>query len=170
MAEQNSGLFWREHYAEAVEPELTPVEQQLRDLFVKEYLHDRDPILAAIRCGFNKCYAEQYGTQFLGESYVQRKLAALEQAEEEDEAERIAADKRAVLSVLRQASLVGPYASRVAAAAKLAAILGMDAPAKSEQTITHRGGVMAVPAIANLDEWEKAAQVSQDKLVSDTRA
>jgi hypothetical protein len=166
---QTDGLFWREYYAPAMERELSQQEKLLRDLFVKEYLFDRDSTLAAVRCGFHKVYAKQYGDQFMAEPYTLQKLKELQSVQPDDEKAQTAEDKQMVLNVLRQASNVGPYASRVAAAAKLAAILGMDAPTKSEQTINHRGGVMAVPAIATLDEWEKAAEGAQAKLVEDTR-
>ena len=75
-----------------------------------------------------------------------------------------------VLAVLREATKLGPYASRVSAAAKMAAILGLDAPSKADINVRHRGGVMAVPGIASLSDWEDEAESSQHKLVSDTRA
>jgi hypothetical protein len=38
-----------------------------------------------------------------------------------------------------------------------------------ESTVTHRGGVLMVPMIADVNNWEDVAQTSQKKLVSDAR-
>ena len=35
---------------------------------------------------------------------------------------------------------------------------------KVEQTVQHRGGVMMVPGIANIEDWEAQAMASQEKL------
>lgn len=40
----------------------------------------------------------------------------------------------------------------------------MDAPTKIKSEVALRGGVMMVPGIANLEDWEKAAQASQTQL------
>lgn len=168
MAEQKSGLFWGEEHSLAMQPDLSPLEKQLRDKFVEEYLFDRDPVAAAIRCGFNPAYARQYSGQFLQETYTLTRLKE-RQIVTHDEKEQAKRDKEATMTALREALQVGPYASRVQAARAMATIHGMEAPAKSEQTITHRGGVMAVPALANLAEWERAAMQSQEQLVSETR-
>ena len=152
-----------------IEKELSPVEKQLRDRFVEEFMHDRSPFHAAIRCGFQATFAKQYADQFMNESYVQRKIKELETKVNEDKEDEISEDEKLVLRTLREAMKVGPFASRVAAANKMSAIRGMDAPTKSEQTIHHRGGVMQVPGISNIEDWEKQASESQGKLISDTQ-
>lgn len=154
--------------------DMTPREIALRDMFVKEYLVDYKAVNAAIRCGFHKDFAVQYAQQFMNEPYVQQQLKA-HTLEVEDPAhlDEDYLKRRVITSLLREAHYDGPgstQSARVSALSKLTAILGMDAPAKSEQTITHRGGVMAVPGIASLDDWEKAASNSQEKLVAATRA
>lgn len=123
MAEQTSGLFWKDKYAEAVEPELTPVEKQLRDLFVTHYLRTCDPIEAAICCGFARGYAQQYADQFMNEPYVVLSIA--DRRRETEEPDNQAKEHRAlIISVLIQASQNGPYASRVAAVKELNAMHG----------------------------------------------
>lgn len=148
--------------------ELSPVEKKLRDRFVEEYFVDYNATSAAIRVGYNKAYAEIYGQQFLCESYVRLRIAkrqAEQAAEPKQEAET---DKRRIREMLlREANYHGPggsSAARVSALSKLMSLYGMDAPIKSEKTVTHKGGVMKVPGISSVEEWEKEATSSQENL------
>lgn len=166
MAENTSGHYWDER---VMEPDLTPAEKALRDQFVEQYLVDFDPFKAALRIGFLHSVAMTYAQQLMQEGYVLREIARRERIDPEDDKAQAARDRQLTLNTLRQAAQNGPYASRVAAAAKLASILGMDAPIKTQQEVTHRGGVMMVPAIANVDEWEREAQKSQEKLAEESR-
>lgn len=73
---------------------------------------------------------------------------------------------------MREAHYRGPgssHAARVAALGKLASIRDMDAPTKIKADLSMRGGVMMIPAIANLEDWEKAAQASQSSLQEDAK-
>lgn len=167
MNEAHSGLFWDNR---VMEPELSSAEKTLRDQFVKEYLFDFDAYQACMRVGFANQFASDYARRLMGEPYVQRRIAELSKVSPSDEKEQAEQDKLLTLRVLREAAQRGPYASRVAAAAKLAAILGLDAPVKSSQEVLHRGGVMMVPSIANLDDWEQAAEATQSKLVQESRS
>jgi len=101
----------------------------------------------------------------MAEPYVQARIMeqTLETPDDEVEQERL--DKELTLSVLREAAQRGPYSSRVAAAAKLAAILGMDKPVASTLEISNRGGVMVVPGIGNVDDWEQTAVKAQQDLI-----
>lgn len=167
MASADSGRFWYNEpkYIAVRGEELDPVERQLRDLFVQEYLYDRDRIKAAKRCGFAEAFAKHYAELFWGEPYVQQRLRQEEERIANGEKEDLdKQDEKLVRATLRQLAQVGSTTSRVSAAAKLAVILGMDAPAKSEQTVTHRGGVMAIPAIADINEWEAQAGKLQAEL------
>ena len=155
-----------------MDPELTEREKGLRDLFVNEFLVDYDPFKAAQRCGFQISFAKDYAAKFMGESYVQKRIKQLEQSKpsagEGKETEYNI--RRIRQGLIEQAFYHGPgssHAARVSALAKLAVIYGMDAPTKIENT--HKGGVLMVPAIANLNDWEAAAQLSQQQLVSDAR-
>ena len=167
------GIFWKSNYGAVITPDLTVQEKELRDLFVKEFLFDHDPTAACIRCGFLEAYAQQYAIQFMGESYVRKQIA--EQSKNgtpigEDKVQDEQTKQTVLSSLFREANYRGAgssHGSRVAALAKLATILGMDAPSKMEQTITHKGGVMAVPGIANMDEWEKQATANQSKLMNE---
>lgn len=164
--------FWDGDFLE-IEPEPEGREKALRDFFVVEFLKDYDPVLAAMRCGFMRAFAEEYAVRFMGESYVQRKIKNDEFTDPANAKVEAADDKRKILVGLRrEANYRGPGASassRVAALAQLARIHGMDVVKKDKGTGTNRGGVMVVPGIADIDEWEKVASESQDKLVADAR-
>jgi len=161
--------FWAE---EAKAAELSAKEKELRDKFVDEYLLDFDQTAAAIRVGFSASFAQTYAEKFMSEPYVRQRIAALQTALAEDDKLEAELDRRRIRAALmREAHYRGPgssHAARVSALAKLASILDMDAPTKIKSDVTMRGGVMMVPAIASLEEWEKAAQASQGDLQKDT--
>lgn len=157
-------------------PELVQMsdrEKALRDLFVAEYLIDYDPVSACQRCGFERQFAQEFAVKFMHEPYVQQKINLMK-FQDMPEKDVLEFDKKRIRSALMyEAHYRGPgssHAARVAALGKLASLTGMEAPKKSEQTITHRGGVMAVPGIASLDDWESAAGASQDALVAHARS
>lgn len=154
----------------ALEPEPTEREKALLDLFCQEYLVDSNATLAASRCGFQAGFAEEYGKRFFQRAYVQRKLRALLEAEPEAKAEE-KYNRRLVINTLREvaANKYQKATARVAAARGLASIYGMDAPIKTQNTNINKGGVLVVPAIASIEDWEAAAKSSQGKLMEDSR-
>jgi len=145
---------------------LSERELALRNEFVRQYLIDFDPVLACMRVGFTKAFAEDYAIRFMAEPYVQKRITELSLETPADELEQEELDKQLTLSVLRQAATNGPYSSRVAAAAKLASILGMDKPVANTLDITSKGGVMVVPGISNVDDWEETALKAQQELIN----
>lgn len=145
---------------------LSEKEKALRHEFVRQYLIDFDPVLACMRVGFTKNFAEDYAIRFMAESYVQKRITETSLTNPDDENEQEEKDKQLTLSVLREASQNGPYSSRVAAASKLASILGMDKPVASSLEITNRGGVMVVPGIGDVDDWEAVAVKAQQDLIT----
>lgn len=152
---------------------LNPREKALRDAFVVEYMIDFNSVKAAQRIGFHRQFAIEYAQRFMEEPYVQKKINEIKFKDipERDMAEY---DKKRIKGALMQeAHYFGPgssHSARVAALGRLATLNGLDAPKKIEQTLLHKGGVMAVPGIANLDDWEKTAAASQDKLVEHARS
>lgn len=166
---QNEVNFWA---SGNLAQELSEREIELRDRFVKEYLYDYDIRLAAIRMGFVETIATEFGLKLFNDSYVQKCLAEEQRKIAEDpKAEDEATKRRIRAGLIREANyrgIGGSHAARVSALSQLKSIYGMDAPTKIQADIKHQGGVMAVPAIADLDAWQKAAESSQQKLVSDT--
>jgi hypothetical protein len=49
-------------------------------------------------------------------------------------------------------------------------VYGMDAPTRIKQEVEHRGGVMMVPVIASMDDWERTAVASQVALAEAARS
>lgn len=167
MVENTSGPHWDD--PRVMESGLSPAEKALRDKFVAQYLVDFDDYKAALRVGFLPSVAATYCKQLMNDGYVQREIARLQREQQSDPKAQQERDRELTLNTLRQAMQNGPYASRVAAAARMAAIHGFDAPIKTQNENIHRGGVMMVPAIADVDEWQKQAQASQERLVEETQ-
>lgn len=161
--------FWA---SEAKAQELSTQEKELRNKFVDEYLIDFDQTAAAIRIGFSASFAHTYAERFMTEPYVRKRITDLQNALIEDEKLEVEQDRRRIRAALmREAHYRGPgssHSARVSALAKLASIRDMDAPTKIKSELTMRGGVMMVPAIAAIDEWETAAQASQTNLQKDS--
>lgn len=110
---------------------LSPQEKALRDLFVSEYLKDRDGLKAALRCGFIKSIASQYADDLLACPYVQKKISA---EDEKMQLDPEAARKSIKLGLLREAhNPFSPAAARVAALAQLAKIEGMGVEKESTE-------------------------------------
>lgn len=161
----------REQWAwAAMDVELTQREKQLRDAFVDQYLIDYDEIAAAQRVGFQVAFAKDYAIKFMSEAYVRQRIEIVKHAKV-DVKKMEQFDQETVRAVLRKEmhNPHGTAAARVQAASKMAAILGMDKPVENKLTHVHKGGVLMVPAIANLQDWEAMAKSSQEQLVSDAR-
>ena len=165
-----TGTFFAPETEEIVELTYSSREQALRDLFIKEYTVDFDAMAAAMRCGFTSVMAPQYAQQFMLEPYVKRRISHLSIHGEGNETEqREFNKKRIVAGLMREAHYNGPgssHAARVAAFSRLAQILGLDAEQKNQGI---SGGVMVVPEIANVDDWENIAAAQQEKLRNDAQ-
>lgn len=170
------GMFWNSGSSGEVISPLTEDQKALRMRFVQEYLKDHDYYGAAIRIGFLPQFAQQYAKEFADDPFVRSRIdyEMTRELTKEEQAEHERVMKRRVDALLlKQAGYVGPGAShgaRVSALSKLASIYGMDAPTKVEQTVQHRGGVMMVPGIASIEEWEAQAMASQAKLTSEAES
>ncbi len=171
MAENGSG--YTDLAGLVMQPELSLAEKTLKNNFVTEYLIDFDAWAAAIRIGFLSSVAVQYAQQMMECPYVRREISRRQLEEPVDPRESAKETKKQIAaSLLREAHYRGPgssHSARVAALGKLAQINDMDAPTKIVSDVTHRGGVMMVPAIASVEEWEKAAITSQEKLAQEAR-
>lgn len=150
--------------------DLTPAQKALRERFVEEYLYDRNSYHAALRCGFMSAFAMEYSRRFLEEAYVQNLIKFYDKGGHlsGDKQQRRVKEERVEQVLMHLAEMPSvPERVRVSAAGKLALIYGMNAPLKTQTDVNHRGGVMMVPAIASVDDWEQSALASQEKLVLD---
>jgi phage terminase small subunit len=140
-------------------------EKKIRDQFVREYLVDMDPLAAAIRCGYMQAFAKEYALKFMAEPYVQQMIQEGHGQLLSDDGILKQVVKHDLLKAARYYGEGASHSARVSALAHLAKILGMDTAAKAEeQEQAHRGGVMQVPTIANITEWEAAAAAQQAEL------
>jgi len=161
----DTGQYWDPL---VMQQELSPQEKLLRDRFVAQYLIDHDAYLAAIRVGYVQNIASQYAAFLINDPYVQREIARLKQTVPPTPVEVKAQRKQNQYKLERllwELAYVGTPASRVAAASKLCNIYDMDGTTKIKSEVTHKGGVMLVPGIAKLEDWEKQAAQQQDKLI-----
>lgn len=155
---------------------LTVPEMAIRDSFVKEYVFDYNSTAAALRCGFNSVLAVEYAQKFLQDPYVQWKIRQHEESvakdEVDDEDAIIKLERQRIIEGLkREANYKGPGASaaaRVAAHKALIDIYGLNAPKNSNVNHTVGQGVMVVPAVASVEDWENSAAETQRKLAEDT--
>jgi hypothetical protein len=153
-----------------MEPEPTEHERALYDIFCEEYLVDLDATRAASRCGFQAGFARDYGQMLFTKSYVQKKIAALQRAKLDEKDERafdainIRARLRAIINDDRQKA-----SARVAAARELNTMHGLHNQEKQSSDVGQRGGIVLLPSIANLTEWEAAATASQSALAEESR-
>lgn len=154
------------------QPELSKAEKKLRDDFVAQYFIDFNPTLAAQRIGFMRSFAEEYGKKFMEEPYVAKKVAEFYRRKDEDEEHEEELDKRTIRRrLMKEAVYYGPgssHAARVSALSQLKALYGMDREKTQKHEVTHRGGVMMVPGISAVEDWEKEATESQRSLASAT--
>jgi len=153
-----------------MQQEMPASEKTLRDNFVTEYLKDHDAWAAAVRVGYLHNVAHEYASFLMQEPYVQREIYR-RQAELASNPKESEKHERHMIKqwLIEQARYKGPgssHSARVSALAKLCNILDMDGTAKVKSEVTHKGGVMLVPAIASVDEWEKQATVAQDALIA----
>ena len=149
---------------------LTEKEKALRDLFVAEYLVDYDRLAAAMRCGFEFQLAMEWSARLFQEPYVQQRIARLRISADVDQDSLEEYNKRRVREgLISEAFYRGPgssHSARVSALKALATINGMVPKGDlGKGGPSEKGGVMAVPGIADIDDWEKTASASQDALV-----
>lgn len=157
-----------EHEVDAIGSNYNDRERALRLRFVSEYLVDFDQTAACLRLGFYRDQAIEYAKKLMEEPYVAREISRAMTRDYGNSSDEQAYNKARIQSQLfREANYKGPgssQAARVAALKQLAVMHGMDAPAKTENVHRIQGGVMAVPAITDLDSWEQAAVKSQEDL------
>lgn len=163
MAGEGWGAYWGD--PRIMEPKMSSDERALKDLFVQQYIIDYNEYNAALRMGLAPSVAATYCKQLLDDGYVQREIVRLRREEQIDEKAQRAQDRELAFATLRKVMEIGSPAAMVAATRVMADMHGFNAPIKTQNEHSHRGGVMMVPAIADIEEWEKAAAASQEKLV-----
>lgn len=150
-----------------VETEFSESEILLRKAFVQEFMKTRNAFRACISLGILAPYAESWAESFMSEGYVRRLVHEAEREEDTggDRVNERQSKYRAWME--EQATYYGPgnsHGARVTAITNLMKIEGMEAATKIETDVTHKGGVMLVPALTNANEWCAVAVQSQSEL------
>lgn len=159
------------------EGNLNPKQKAMADEFVLQYLRDFNARQAYIRTHehFNPFdeitdnTAATKGYAMLRWPYVARKLRDQMDAAEE---KNIVTRNEILFGLKREANYQGPgasHAARIGGWATLAKIMGMETK-KVEATLAMKGGVMVVPAVEGVDEWEKRAAAAQAALKEAVKA
>lgn len=140
MAGDNSGMrFWDER---VLQPSLSPVEKEIRDRFVVQYVIDYDPYGACLRIGLLKTVAQQFAAEFMEDPYVRQQISAREKQKAENPETEQAERKRMVEAwLIKEATnMAGKHAARVSALGMLAKMYKLidpesDAGARDENLI-----------------------------------
>lgn len=155
---------------------LTQDEMNIREQVVREYLYDYSWTKACLRCGFRAEFAADNAERFSKDPYCIWRVKELAREKglnpnPEVRAAIIDQDKVDIMNALKkEAHYYGPgssQAARVSALGKLAQLMGMEPPKAVKAEIT-TPGVMVVPGIAKIDDWEAVAEAAQKKLQDDT--
>lgn len=155
---------------------LSKDEMLIREQVVAEYLYDYSWTKACLRCGFQAAFAQDNGIRFSQDPYCIWRVKMLSRERglnpnPVEHAQHLDNEKQDIINALKkEANYFGPgssQAARVSALGKLAQLYGMEPPKAVKAEIKGQG-VMVVPGIATIDNWEAVAQSAQEKLQADT--
>ena len=152
-------------------------ERVLRTTFVREYLYDFDPLLAAIRCGFvNVRMASQQYSPAMNAARTLMAEPVVQILIKECMSELLTSqdcEKIVVTGLFREATNHGVSGNAAArnGALKMISDLIEKAKANSENGQKIKGNVMYMPIdTSSADAWQKGAIESQQKLRDSVRA
>ncbi len=162
------------------EPHMAEDERQLRDRYIHEYLRDSDWSAAALRMGYTQETCLEFAKQMSDCPYVRRKISEatapswIRATPESDAANPYTQDpehiqQQVISTLMREMHAKGGGSSqvgRIAAAKELARIYKMGEIEDKSKVIQ---SVMIVPAMGNVDDWEKQAKAQQAKLKEDVK-
>lgn len=143
----------------------------LRRKFAGEYIKDFNATAAVLRMGYKytRRVAQTKGSQWMDDAYTHVCIAELTAKMDE---KAIVSRQEVMLGLKKEAhaanSLFASSSSRISALRSLAKILGMEIT-KVEGSMTLAGGVMAVPMVGSLEDWEKASKLAQAELKKKVR-
>lgn len=157
----------QQRIAKRTEGMMTGPMKDRRDRFIDALLRGDTKREAAMYAGVPARSASKEASTMWREPYVQQRLRELREALNEDE---LLTRKELVLNVKQIAfddkELGGV---RVGASALLARVMGFEAAKKLDVDLNHRGGIMLVPVMGSVADWEQAAAESQKRLKDEVR-
>jgi hypothetical protein len=145
-----------------------------RSAFVAEFLVDFDPLAAAIRCGVPRLQAKAKAKLFMQDAEV---LKAIQTGVDAMLPEQIATPQRILAGLMRESRTAFLDGVRVQALMSAHMVLKdvkeqgrKDAEQAENEKRKKRGsGVMVVPGVPALSDWEAAAREQQAKLKEKVR-
>lgn len=174
--------------ARRTEDNLTPAMKHRRDIFIQEYLYDFNGAQAWRRMKarvdpaedkvYTNAQAAEFAYQLRNEPYVALRL---KEALEAMDAANMLSEQRILGMAIREAELQGigaKHAGRVAAIKLLMDYKKMTSGAQAAANRGSggaggasgpRGGVMVVPDVASVDDWEEMAADAQAQLKEEVR-
>lgn len=146
-----------------------PLQTKLNcEAFARQYIIDFNQKRAAVRMGYSETAANTMGNSIFWHSYTQAYLVALIRGMEET---TIVGRNEVLAGLLREAHSYGmdsSSATRIMAWKEIAKILGMYV-ARIEIS-ANSSGVMEVPLVRDVNEWEQISAVSQGLLMEAARS
>lgn len=137
-------------------------EDTLEARFVNEYLVDFDPYLAAVRAGVPRLQAKPKAKVLLGTMAVQKAIVERVDAMRPSD---IATPQRILMGLMREAGRAVFDGDRIGALKSVHEVLKDIRKQEKEDAESaktgKKGGVMLVPGIPALSDWEEAATASQ---------
>lgn len=126
------------------EQDIPPLQRQLFDRFVSEYLQDFNWIQATLRVGYPGKVAADYAQKFKETPYILRRIEQAKRAKPHSADVEENYRHQVINALLREAQYSGAgssHGARVGALSKLTSILDMEAATKTEATVEHKGSV-----------------------------
>jgi len=143
----------------------TVSEDALETRFVDEYLVDFDAYLAAIRAGVPRLQAKPKSKVLMSTMAVQRAIIERVDAMKPGD---IATPQRILMGLMREAGKAAFGSDRIGALRSVHEVLKDLRKQEKEDAETakqgKKGGVMLVPGVTSLTDWEKAATTMQEEL------
>ena len=132
--------------------------------FIDEYLIDRSPHDAALRAGVAKINVKRTAAKWMGDPRIAR---AIQFGTDNADLDAMISPQRILAGFIEVAfDRNAPSASRNSALKELAAIKKMYGEADRD---SHRAGVLLVPGVMALDDWNAAAMTMQKNLKDEVK-
>jgi hypothetical protein len=158
--------------SESKQRELSPFEKEAIDRFLKEYVYDLNPELAAIRCGITAMYSKSVAANWMETDYFQNKLKQYQSHTDDllsDEAMLKSEMLRNLIQIMKADGENSNPTARITAMDRISKLMGFDAKQQAD-TSQVQHSVMIVPAPLSIDEWSNQAQVQQAELYKQLEA
>jgi hypothetical protein len=157
---------------ESKQRELSQVEKDAIDKFLKEYVYDLNPELAALRCNISKMYAKSVANTWMETEYFQTELKKYNAHSDSllsDEAALKSEMLRNLIQIMKADGENTNPTARITAMDRISKLMGFDAKQQVD-TSQVQHSVMIVPAPLSVDDWSQQAMSQQAELYKQLEA